>query len=74
MQPFSEVIMSVLGALILLCIAFGFLGSLFLLGSFSMLVFEYLLYVGKRVYQQGHEVIEKLHEEINEQRSVQGND
>ena len=30
MQAFGEVVMSVIGAMILLCIAFGFLGSLFL--------------------------------------------
>ena len=55
MQEFGTVMMSVLGALILLCIAFGFLGAIFLLGTFALLVFEYLIWVGKRVYRQGVE-------------------
>jgi hypothetical protein len=60
MQPFAETLMAVLGAMILLCIAFGFLGSLFLLGSFALVVFEYLIWIGKRVYRQGHAFILQL--------------
>lgn len=70
MQEFGMVTMSVLGALILLCIAFGFLGSLFLLGSFALLVFEYLIYTGKRVYKQGHEIITNLHKELVDAKHV----
>ena len=57
MQEFGTVMMSVLGALILLCIAFGFLGAIFLLGTFALLVFEYLLWVAKGIYRRGHSFI-----------------
>lgn len=70
MEPLGSVLISILGAMILLCVAFGFLGACFLLGSFSMLVFEYLLWMGKRVYRQGHAAIEQLHGELNEREHV----
>ena len=64
MQEFGMVMMSVLGALILLCIAFGFLGCLFLLGSFSLFVVEFLVRCARTIFHKRQELISSVLPEV----------